>query len=141
MANGTIHKEYTKSEVTALVNQINTGITSASPSGVKVPYNTLKNIASITVKKGINLIIAHATFEKGSAAGYRQIGIAENTTSENMWQITLQRVRAVDSLDVPLSLCFLYNASAAKTLYLNVKHSFGTTLTVTGRIQAYNLRA
>ena len=141
MANGTIHKEYTKSEVTALVNQINTGITSASPSGVSVPTNTLKNIASINVKKGMNLIIAHATFSAGSSLGYRQIGVAENTTSANMWQITLQRFTAVNNLAAPLSLCFFYSASAAKTLYLNVKHNYGLALTVTGRIQAYNLRA
>ena len=141
MANGTIYKEYTKSEVTTLVNKINTGITSASPSGVSVPYNTLTNIASITVKKGMNLIIAHATFAASGSTSYRQIGIAENTTSANMWQLTLQRICGVNNVATPLSLYFFYNASAAKTLYLNVKHTHGVAVTVTGRIQAYNLRA
>ena len=142
MATGTISKEDTKTEIDSIINSLNTGITEVSPAGVSVPTNTLKNIASISVKKGMNLIIGNASFASdASTMGLRQIGIAESTTSEGWANVGIRRVRAAYTDGTVISICCLYNASANKTLYLNVKHTHGTAITVTGRIQAYNLRA
>ena len=144
MATGTINKYCTKSETNSLISNLNTGITNASPSGVSVPTNTLKNIASINVKKGMNLIIGNANFEPNSkgGTGYRQVGVAEDTTSESLALVALTRNWGTSANTYTTDyVCFLYTASAAKTLYLNVKHLAGTTLTVTGRMQAYNLKS
>ena len=144
MATGTINKYCTKSETNSLISNLNTGITNASPSSVSVPTNTLTNIASINVKKGMNLIVGNANFSASGAGstGYRQVGVAENTTSEKLALIALTRNWGSNTnTDTTDYVCFLYNASANKTLYLNVKHKAGTTLTVTGRMQAYNLKS
>ena len=144
MATGTINKYCTKSETNSLISNLNTGITNASPSGVSVPTNTLKNIASINVKKGMNLIIGNANFSASGAGaiGYRQVGVAEDTTSEGLALIALTRNWGSNTnTDATDYVCFLYNASANKTLYLNVKHLAGKALTVTGRMQAYNLKS
>ena len=140
MANGTLYKEYTKSEVDTLVGKLNTGLTSASPSAVSVANNTLKNIASISVKAGINIIVASASFPS-NATGYRQIGVATSTTSSNWGVISIKRGRAVSGVATVISLCFLYNASSATTLYLNVQQNSGSELSVIGRMQSYNLKS
>ena len=145
MANGTINKEDTKTEIDSIINSLNTGgIIGASPSGVSVSHNTLTNIASISIKKGMNIIIGNACFAADSdSKGLRQIGIAENTTSQAWGNVGLRRLRSqgYTAGGTVISVCCLYNASANKTLYLNVKHEAGKALTVTGRMQAYNLKS
>ena len=141
MATGTLSKEDTKTEIDSIINSLNTGLTSSSPDSVSVPTNTLKNIASISVKKGMNLIIGNASFASDAdTTSLRQIGIAESTTSEGWANVGIRRVRAAYNNGTVISVCCLYNASANKTLYLNVKHDNGTALTVTGRMQAYNFK-
>ena len=114
---------------------------SGTSSDVSVPNNTVKNLFSFTLSKGTWLVIVNAGFANHST-GYRTLGIATSTTSQNMDRNTIVRAGAANGTNTNLSLpCILAVSSSSSTFYVNVLQTSGSSLNVSGGSMRFRLSA
>lgn len=114
---------------------------SGTSSDVSVPNNTVKNLFSFTLSKGTWLVIVNASFANHST-GYRTLGIATSTTSQNMDRNTIVRAGAANGANTNLSLpCILAVSSSSSTFYVNVLQTSGSSLNVSGGSMRFRLSA
>jgi hypothetical protein len=111
---------------------------SGTSSDVSVPNNTVKNLISFTLTKGTWLVIVNAGFLNHST-GYRVLGIATSTTSQNMDRNTIVRVGAANGSNTNLSLSCMLAVSSSTTYYVNVVQTSGSSLNVSGGTMRFRL--
>lgn len=113
---------------------------SGTSSDVSVPNNTVKNLISFTLTKGTWLVIVNAGFANHST-GYRALGIATSTTSQNMDRNTIVRAGAATGSNTNLSLSCMLAVSSSTTYYVNVLQTSGSSLNVSGGSMRFRLSA
>lgn len=105
-----------------------------------VETGTHTTIMSLTLSKGTWQISATAIFAS-NATGYRHAYISETSSSINVFNSMMASSNAVDGMVTSLNFGRAVELSAAKTIYLRVRHNRGSNLNVYGRLTAVRLNA
>lgn len=107
-------------------------------NAVNVANNTTTNVASITLPAGIWIVQFMAIFASNST-GYRQIGLGTNSAETHMNRYCKSVVQAASGTDTQISITTVVTPSSQTTYYLNVVQTSGSTLSVTGGLDARRL--
>lgn len=134
-----------KIKATELLNQVEEThafeeevLTTTTAESVETGTHT--TIMSLALSKGTWQINATAIFAS-NATGYRHAYIAETSSSTSAFNSMMASSNAVDGMVTALNFGRAVELSAAKTIYLRVRHNRGSDLDVYGRLTAVRLNA
>ena len=112
---------------------------SDSPNSETVASGSWKTVASMSVPAGVWLVFNTALFP-ANATGRRLITVSSTADSGNAYLLMLGDNRmAMSSGDTMCKSQSIITLSASTTLYLNVFQDSGSSLSVTGRMQAIRI--
>lgn len=103
-----------------------------------VASGAVTNVATITLPAGIWIVQFVAVFES-NATGYREIGLGASALDPYMNRYCKMAEEAANGIDTELSVTTVLVPSAETTYYLNVIQNSGSSLDVTGGIDARRL--
>lgn len=121
-------------------NTYNTGYVAASTtSDVDAPTNTLTNVLSFSLTKGLWIVQGVTSFSP-NASGYRALGVSTNTTAVQMDRFAIVRVPAASGVTTNLQINMILNVTSnSQTFYLNTHQTSGKQLTLSGGYRAVKL--
>ena len=125
-------------EYSILTSKITGNQVYTNGNAVNVANNTTTNVASITLPAGIWIVQFMAIFASNST-GYRQIGLGTNSAETHMNRYCKSVVQAASGTDTQISITTVVTPSTQSTYYLNVVQTSGSTLSVTGGLDARRL--
>ena len=100
-------------------------------SDKSIANNTVVNLGSVTLTKGLYLLFGTATFAS-NATGYRRLIFANSATGTSADRFSVLSVGASQDGITQLQLCWVANVTAASSVvYLNARQTSGGALNVT----------
>lgn len=111
-----------------------------SPSSISLANGATKTVGSITLAKGVWLLIGMAQFNS-NATGIRKAYFADSSDSAtDLGAIYKDTQRAVDGDATQCSVVAYYaNTASSKTLYFVATQNSGSSITTTGRLMAIKI--
>lgn len=120
-------------------DQVNFEYTEQPINDTSIANDTLTNVASFTLKKGMHIVQISSQFN-ANANGYRQMGLGNSPTQSNMNRFTRAVFAPISGALVQNVTTYILNVTdETQTFYVNIRQTSGSTLTYSGGFKITSL--